>query len=218
MVIQVTSYFNDIYEHLVLKETSKKVKLNDIEDILHVTKQMARFLLRKRVTGFGISAPQLGYSKQMFLMATPAIEKQRFPTIGRRKNIDFLKKSIHLTVCINPEFTVTKGDEPTELGVEGCLSIPYLVGLVPRYNKIQVKFQSFACASSELNMSTKKVVIKQYKAPLEGFVSRLFQHELDHLQGIMLLDKIKTMDDVCHVSEIDKLKGDLKTNYDGLFI
>jgi peptide deformylase len=74
---------------------------------------------------------------------------------------------------LNPE--IVKASEETVLGVEGCLSIPNLVGEVERHVAVHVK---------GLNRHGKPMKIKA-----EGWLARIFQHEIDHLNGIMFTDR-----------------------------
>src|SRR5919112_3720777 len=81
------------------------------------------------------------------------------------------------TVVINPE--IVPGDGAMEEGWEGCLSIPDLRGLVPRHAAITLKALDRAGRVVEL--------------PLKGFAARVAQHETDHLDGVLFLDRMTTM-------------------------
>jgi peptide deformylase len=74
---------------------------------------------------------------------------------------------------LNPE--IIKASEEKLLGVEGCLSIPNLVGEVERYAAVQVK---------GLNRHGKPIKIKA-----DGWLARIFQHEIDHLNGVLFTDR-----------------------------
>lgn len=76
---------------------------------------------------------------------------------------------------INPE--ITKREGPIEKDYEGCLSIKHLYGLVPRHAKVRVK---------ALDLEGKPVRVKA-----EGFLARVLQHEIDHLNGKLFIDHIK---------------------------
>ncbi len=78
-----------------------------------------------------------------------------------------------LYVMVNPEITRFSGE--TEIGTEGCLSIPGLLGDVERPTSITVKGQ---------NRHGQPVKLK-----LSGWVARIFQHEIDHLDGVLFTDK-----------------------------
>jgi len=77
------------------------------------------------------------------------------------------------TVVLNPELVAVEGQED---GEEGCLSFPGLYGDVPRAVSIEVRYQ-------DLELRARHMV-------LEGWVARIFQHELDHLNGEVFVDKM----------------------------
>ena len=100
--------------------------------------------------GVGLAAPQIGVSKRIIV-------------------IDTGDNYIEL---LNPEIISREGEQT---GSEGCLSVPGIVGLVTRNNKVTVK---------GLNREGREVV---YEA--EKLLARVFQHEIDHLDGIVFTDR-----------------------------
>lgn len=91
-----------------------------------------------------------------------------------RNNFDN-KKDRTFSVFINPTITKYEGDIVEDY--EGCLSVPYVYGKVPRHNKVRVK---------ALNLDGKEI-----RLTAEGFLARIFQHEIDHTNGIVFIDHIK---------------------------
>ncbi len=85
------------------------------------------------------------------------------------------KKNRNFMVFINPEITKKEGDIVEDY--EGCLSIKDIYGKVPRYNKVKVK------AVDENG--------NEFRVTAEGFLARIFQHEIDHTNGIVFIDHIK---------------------------
>jgi peptide deformylase len=85
------------------------------------------------------------------------------------------KKNKEFTVFINP--TITKYEGKISEDYEGCLSIKNVYGLVPRYEKVKVK-------AIDLNGN-------EFRVTAEGFLARIFQHEIDHTNGILFIDHIK---------------------------
>lgn len=107
-----------------------------------------------------------------------------------RNNFDD-KKDHTFTTFINPE--ITKHDGEVVEDFEGCLSIKNIYGKVPRYTKVKVK---------ALNEDG-----KEFRVTAEGFLARVFQHEIDHTNGIVFIDHIKDNPEAFfHLNE----KGDLK--------
>jgi len=89
---------------------------------------------------------------------------------------DFDNKDDHtFTVFINP--IITKYEGTIEEDYEGCLSVPEVYGKVPRRTKVRVK---------ALNEEG-----KEFRVTAEGFLARIFQHEIDHTNGIVFIDHIK---------------------------
>ena len=91
-----------------------------------------------------------------------------------RNNFDD-KKDRSFRVFINPEITKYEGDVVEDH--EGCLSIKDIYGKVPRYSKVRIK---------AMNEQGREVRIKA-----DGFLARVFQHEIDHTNGMVFIDHIK---------------------------
>lgn len=113
------------------------------------------------------------------------------------------KKNEGFTVFINPE--ITKYEGPIEIDFEGCLSITDIYGKVPRYNKVRVK---------AMNLEG-----KPFRANAEGFLARVLQHEIDHTNGKVFIDHIKTKQQAFYKltedGELEKLDytNDIKDNH-----
>ena len=91
-----------------------------------------------------------------------------------RNNYDN-KEDHTFTTFINPE--ITKFDGEIIEDFEGCLSVKDVYGKVPRYSKVKVK-------ALDANG-------KEFRVTAEGFLARIFQHEIDHCNGIVFIDHIK---------------------------
>lgn len=127
--------------------------------------------------GVGIAAPQISVSKQIIIIASRPTA--RYPTAPLMEP----------TVMINPVFQTYS--DALEKDWEGCLSIPGIRALVPRYKAILIRYN---------NQLGKLVETK-----LEGFIARIFQHEYDHLQGKVYLDRIEDNKDIFSESEYLKI-------------
>lgn len=118
-----------------------------------------------------------------------------------RNNYDD-KQDHEFTVFINPELAKTEGEPVADF--EGCLSVRDIYGKVPRYPKVKVK-------ALDLNG-------KEFRVTAEGFLARIFQHEIDHTNGIVFIDHIKDEPEAFfHLDDDGKLKpldyeADVKTN------
>ncbi len=89
------------------------------------------------------------------------------------------KKVRDFTALINPKIIKFEGEIQTDF--EGCLSVPDVYGKVPRYDKIRVK---------AMDVNGNEV---RFKA--DGFLSRIIQHEIDHVNGIVFIDHIRDQKD-----------------------
>jgi peptide deformylase len=112
--------------------------------------------------GVGLAAPQIGLSERLIVVEYHEREED--------EEIEDAPKK--LFAVINPE--IVKASEEKVMGVEGCLSIPGLVGEVDRHVEVLVK---------GMNRHGKPMKIKA-----RGWLARIFQHEIDHLNGVLFTD------------------------------
>lgn len=167
-------------DHPILRQKAKKVKrvdaaiqklIDDMFDSMHAAH------------GLGLAAPQIGVSLRVFVAEMPeddtddTVEAQ--PREKRR-----VQYSGERIVLINPEIIHAEGEQ---IGEEGCLSIPGYVGIVRRARKVVVK---------GLNRNGKEI-----KLTGEDLLARAFQHEIDHLDGILFTDRIEKPDDLYRLTE-----------------
>lgn len=117
----------------------------------------------REAPGVGLAAPQIGLSERVVVIEYYEKEEDE-------ENEDAPKK---VWAVINPE--IVKTSEEMVMGVEGCLSIPGLLGEVERHAEVQVR---------ALNKHGKPVKIKA-----KGWLARIFQHEIDHLNGILFTER-----------------------------
>ncbi len=122
--------------------------------------------------GVGLAAPQVGISERLIVVeyADPPEDQDETQEVAEPK-----EAKPRLYVMINPE--IVKTSKETELGIEGCLSIPGLVGEVERYSTVRLK---------GLNRRGQPM-----KLTAKGWLARIFQHEIDHLNGVVFPDIAK---------------------------
>ncbi len=118
--------------------------------------------------GVGLAAPQVFESTRLIVVASKPTK--RYP----------YAPEMAPTVMLNPEFTALT--ETMEKDWEGCLSIPGIRALVPRYQAIQVIYT---------DLTGQRCMLE-----LQGFVARVFQHEYDHLNGMVYLDRVESNRDI----------------------
>jgi peptide deformylase len=131
--------------------------------------------------GVGLAAPQVHVSQQVAVLEVT--KHPRYPDAP----------SVPLTVLINPRVTVLA--EETVDGWEGCLSIPELRGVAPRFRELRVE-------ALDRNGQLLDFIAKDFHA-------RVVQHEYDHLQGKVYLDRMSSLDTLTHLTEWQRywLKG-----------
>jgi len=129
--------------------------------------------------GVGLAAPQLGLDLQLFVYGVPAVEGDDEPPIP-------------ITVLINPMLEPESGELIYDW--EGCLSIPDLKGLVPRHPGVRVRG------------------LDRHGEPLEystsGFEARIVQHEFDHLNGVVFLDRMHELKSLTYGAEWERYLAD----------
>jgi len=125
--------------------------------------------------GLGLAAPQIGVLQRVFVVELPPEydEEGTEITPGQRY------------VLVNPEIVKTRGEEEME---EGCLSVPGYRGLVKRATEVTIKGQ---------DLDGKDV---RYRA--QGLLAQAFQHELDHLNGVLYLDRLESPDKLWRIEDV----------------
>ena len=142
--------------HPVLRQKARKI-VNIDKDIQILIEDMIETM--REAPGVGLAAPQVGVSQRMVIVEYGDEEDESVPP--------------KLYVVVNPE--IIKASPEMEKGIEACLSVPGLAGLVDRNLSVTVK---------GLNRYGQPNRIKA-----EGWLARIFQHEIDHLDGVVFTDR-----------------------------
>lgn len=165
-------------ESPVLREIAKEVDKYEITSpkIQKVLKEM-KIALDSQDDGVAIAAPQIGYSLRIFLVSGKVegiIKKQK----GLEEEVE--TKKYKDLVFINP--VIKKISKEKKYVEEGCLSVRYLYGQVLRSKKVTVE------AFDENG--------NKFVKPGTDLVAQIFQHEIDHLDGTLFIDKAKNLEDL----------------------
>jgi len=116
--------------------------------------------------GVGLAAPQINISKRMIAVFT----------------YDELGEKLYKTLVVNPKIVSHSVKKTYIPGGEGCLSVDREVeGITPRHKKITLKGYFYNHETEEIKLGTMK---------LSGYVSVVFQHEIDHLNGVLFVEKL----------------------------
>lgn len=161
-----------------LGSTNLRKKSTKIKKITFEVKDLVKDLIATLEDngGVGIAAPQVNRSIKLFIIASKPSD--RYPTAPTMGPLPILNPKI-----IDHSQEVVKD-------WEGCLSVPGIRAMVPRYSKIEVEFTTLAG----------KLVKKVFK----GFIARIFQHEYDHLDGLVFTDRVESNIDIYSEKEYRK--------------
>ena len=130
--------------------------------------------------GVGLAAPQVFISKRLIIVASKPTQRYPYAPL------------MPATVMINPSFVALSDEKQKDW--EGCLSIKGIRALVPRSVAIRVTYTDL----------TGQTIEKE----LDGFVARVFQHEYDHLEGLVYLDRVENNKDIISETMFLKLIAD----------
>ena len=117
------------------------------------------------LSGAGLAAPQIGVSLQVVIFGVG--KNPRYPQA----------EEVPYTVLINPQLTPLS--DAMEEGWEGCLSVPGMRGLVPRYTNL--RYRGFDASGQPIDRT------------VSGFHARVVQHEVDHLNGVLYPMRIRDL-------------------------
>ena len=163
--------------HPILRQIADEIPAEDINS--DKTKQLIHDMIETLDDsgGIGLAAPQVHNSLQLAIIKIDA-QSQRYQEAT----------SFPLEVFINPRISIL--DPEPQACWEGCLSVPGLRGLVERPKKVEVSYFNQDGESCKLVG--------------EDFIATVIQHELDHLQGILYVDKLKDTKKLAFVEEYQR--------------
>ena len=144
-------------------------------------------------SGVGLAAPQIGKALRLFLIdASPFAEDEDLSEKDRETLKNFNR------VFINAKIIKEEGDE--WVFNEGCLSIPEVREDVYRQEKITIEYQDED--------------FKSHTEVLEGLAARVFQHEYDHIEGVLFTDKLSSLKKRILKKKLENIsKGKIKADY-----
>lgn len=160
----------------VLSKISEEIDINNInEEVLDIIEDLKATL--EFGTGLGIAAPQIGVNKRIIVVGSEG------------KDVRYnAQEEIPITAMINPSWIKLSDD--TDIQYEGCISVPVLRGKVERYTKIELTYYT----------EKGEKVVKE----IDNFFARLIQHECDHLDGIVYLERVKEHNGFATLENVNK--------------
>ena len=142
--------------------------------------------------GVGLAAQQIGEALQLTVLDISAVEDDR-PSMLKLDGQDVDPKTAMPLVLINPEIDL--GGE-TEVGVEGCLSFPEITGDIERAQSVTVRAQTLEGGAIQVEAG--------------GFLARAIQHEGDHLNGILFIDRMRSAAKAALSSRLRRLQKETR--------
>ena len=171
-----------------------RAKGNRIETIDDRIRELAANMIETMhaARGVGLAAQQVGEALQLTVLDISAVEDDR-PSTLKKDGEDIDPKTAMPLVLINPEIEL-RGE--AEEGVEGCLSFPEITGDIERAQSVTVRAQTLECGTIQIEAG--------------GFLARAIQHEGDHLNGILFIDRMRSAAKVALSSRLRRLQKETK--------
>ncbi|MBI3873367.1 MAG: peptide deformylase [candidate division Zixibacteria bacterium] len=165
--------------HPILRQVAAPIPPDQITgpDIQRLIADM--FETMEEYGGVGLAAPQVHQSVRLLITEDIPDPEQEGEFLARR------------SVAINPEITFLTDEEVAFY--EGCLSIPDFRGQVPRIRRIRVR-----------GLDEKG---RAFDREIEGFPAVVCQHEIDHLNGVIFLDRMRGLSTLAYQSEFDRFRA-----------
>jgi len=149
--------------HPVLRQRAKPVEKLGTPELRALVEDMKETMAA--LNGAGLAAPQIGESQRVVIFGVE--QNPRYPDA----------EEVPFTVLVNPKLVMLTRD--IEEDWEGCLSVPGMRGVVPRYTRL--RYSGFDAEGNPIEREA------------EGFHARVVQHEVDHLDGILYPQRITDM-------------------------
>lgn len=168
--------------HPVLNRTADAVEDPTAPEIQRLIADMVDTMAD--APGIGLAAPQVHVPKRLVIFHIPETRAHQ----EEDENGDEAEEAVPMTVLINPEIEALGEERVT--GIEGCLSLPGMVGMVPRFRHI--RYKALAPDGSVIEREA------------SGYYARVVQHECDHLDGILYPQRMEDLSTLGYTDEMDR--------------
>jgi len=169
---------------------AKGQRIEEIDD--HIRELVANMIeTMHAANGVGLAAQQIGEALQLTVLDITQVEDR--PSTLKLNGQDTDPKTAMPLILINPEIEL-RGE--TEVGVEGCLSFPEITGDIERAQSVIVRSQTLDGDTIQIEAS--------------GFLARAIQHEHDHLNGILFIDRMRSAEKAALSSRLKRLQKETK--------
>jgi peptide deformylase len=170
-----------------------RAKGKPIENIEDRIRELAANMIETMhaANGVGLAAQQVGESLQLTVLDVSLVEDR--PSTLKVDGEEVDPKAAMPLVLINPEIELQGA---TETGVEGCLSFPEITGDIERATSVIVRAQTLGSSTIEIEAT--------------GFLARAIQHEGDHLNGILFIDRMNSAAKAALSSRLKRLQKETR--------
>lgn len=174
------------YEVLIYGSPVLREKAIPIEKVDSSVRQLAKDMLETMYggNGIGLSAEQVGRTESICVIDVSAVRESGDENESQ-SNPDVLMP----LVMVNPEISLTSGEQT---GQEGCLSFPEIFISIKRAEKVTVRF---------INRDNQEETVRA-----SGLLARVIQHEVDHLHGILFVDRMSPVQKVAIAGKLKRLR------------
>ena len=185
MILQILEYGDPIL----------RAKGKPIENIDDRIRELAAKMIETMhaANGVGLAAQQIGEALQLTVLDVSLVEDR--PSNLKLDGKDVDPKAAMPLVLINPEIELRGA---TEVGVEGCLSFPEITGDIERAKSVIVHAQTLDGGTGTIEIEA------------SGFLARAIQHEGDHLNGILFIDRMNSAAKAALSSRLKRLQKDTR--------
>ena len=173
-----------------------RAKGKPIENIDDRIRELAANMIETMhaANGVGLAAQQIGDALQLTVLDVSLVEDR--PSTLKLDGKDLDPRAAMPLVLINPEIEVRGANE---VGVEGCLSFPEITGEIERAKSVIVRAQTLKGGTIEIEAS--------------GFLARAIQHEGDHLNGILFIDRMNSAAKAALSSRLKRLQKETRRGF-----
>lgn len=172
------------YGDPILRTKGARVETTD-ERIRELAANMVETM--REAHGIGLAAQQIGEALQLTVVDVAGVEDR--PSTMKLNGIELDPKSTMPLVLLNPELTMSA---ETDLGLEGCLSFPEITADIWRASSVVLRAQTLEGEMVEIEAS--------------GLLARALQHEVDHLNGILFIDRMSAATKVALRSRLKRMQ------------
>jgi peptide deformylase len=179
------------YGHPILRAKGKRIEKID-DRIRELAANMVETM--HAANGIGLAAQQVGEALQLTVIDISQVEDR--PSEMKLSGKDVDPKAAMPLILINPEIML---DEKTVVGTEGCLSFPEITGEITRAKSLVARAQTLNGGTIEIEAG--------------GLLARAIQHEVDHLNGILFIDRMSSAAKAALSSRLKRLQKETRRGH-----